>query len=68
MKHEDKMKPINKHMTAAFRMAHRASESEKYDLAARNVFRAIAHELWQGHGRPSDAELDPAGDPAAEAK
>ena len=54
MKHEDKMKPINKHMTAAFRMAHRASESDRYDSAARNVFRAIAHELWQAHGRPSD--------------
>jgi hypothetical protein len=30
----------------AFTMAHRASESNQYPLAARAVFRAIRHQLW----------------------
>jgi hypothetical protein len=51
---------MNKHVTSAFRLAHRASENGRFDLEARNVFRAIAHEIWQAYGRPTDAELDPA--------
>ena len=54
------MMPLNSHLTAAFRLAHRASESERFDLAARNAFREIAHEIWKAYGRPADAELDPA--------
>jgi hypothetical protein len=59
-------KPINDHMTAAFRLAHRASESDRFDLAARNVFRAIAHEIWEAHGRPDDNEWPAGTVPAAE--
>lgn len=57
---------LNKHLTAAFQMAHHASENDEMTRAAREVFRAIAHEIWQAYGRPDDAELDPNGDDAAE--
>jgi len=52
---------LNTHLTNAFRLAHRAGENDDMTLAARNVFRAIAHEIWQAYGRPTDQELDPAG-------
>jgi len=42
------------HLTAAFRLAHRASESDRFDLATRNVFREIAHEIWVAKGKPDD--------------
>jgi len=52
---------ISKHVTSAFRLAHRASEDGRYDAAARSVFRAIARELWNAHGKI-------AGEPAAAAE
>ena len=42
------------HLTAAFRLAHRASENDRFDLATRNVFREIAHEIWVAKGKPAD--------------
>jgi hypothetical protein len=47
-------------MTNAFRLAHRASEDRRFGAASRNMFRAIATEIWKAHGK-----LDVAGEPAA---
>ena len=56
---------MNKHVTSAFRLAHRASEdAERFDAAARNVFRAIARELYAAYGDP----VKGAAVPAAEVK
>jgi len=48
------------HVMIAFRKAHYAGENAEFSLAARNVFRAIAHELWQAAGRPDDDAAAPA--------
>jgi hypothetical protein len=53
---------LNTHTLHAFRLAHHAAENPRYNLAARNAFRAIAHELWQAAGRPDD---EPADEPCA---
>ena len=41
---------VSQQITNAFRLAHRASEDDQFSPAARNVFRAIARELWKAHG------------------
>ena len=51
------MKPSLEHLTAAFRLAHRASEDEKFDQSARNIFRAVATEIWKAYGAAT-ADLD----------
>jgi hypothetical protein len=53
----ESMKTSLEHLTAAFRLAHRASEDEKFDQAARNIFRAVAHEIWMAHGKTA-ADVD----------
>ena len=52
---------LNEHLMRAFRIAHHAGENADMTTAAREKFRAIAHEIWLAYGRPTDAELDPAG-------
>lgn len=39
------------HLTNAFRLAHRASEDGRFSPAARNIFRAVAHEIWKANGK-----------------
>jgi hypothetical protein len=52
------------HVMIAFRKAHHAGENAEFSLAARNVFRAIAHELWLAAGRPDDDAAAPAAEVA----
>lgn len=54
---------LNNHLMRAFRIAHHAGENAEMTTAAREKFRAIAHEIWQAYGRPDDSELDPAAAP-----
>jgi len=46
-----------KNLDNAFALAHRASEDGQYPQAARNIFRAIARQIWLGlgEGRPTAA-------------
>ena len=43
-------------LAKAFALAQKAQENEKYTLETRDVFRAIAHQIWLAAGRPEDQE------------
>src|SRR4051794_40201056 len=42
------------HQQKAFALAQRASEDASMDRRARNIFRAIAHQLWLASGSESE--------------
>ena len=41
----------------AYVLAHRASEADNHQLVSRQVFRAIAHQLWLACGKTAEYEM-----------
>jgi hypothetical protein len=48
------MNVMSEPLRKAFALAHRAAESDSFDVYAREVFRQIAYYIWQSAGRPKD--------------